>query len=121
MASGRSGPLGWTIERSPSKSQVRLVGEIDLSVVEALRSALHGSLRMDDLIVLNLHDVSFMDSTGLHLLVELKREVGASGGDLLLTSVSAAVERLFEISGLGSFFRDEAPVQPVARAAGMTG
>lgn len=113
MASGQVGLLSWTIvEPTPSRSEVKITGEIDLAVAGALASALDESLRLGDLVVLNLRDVSFMDSTGLHLFLDLKRRIEGAGGDLVLTSVSEAVGRLLEVTGTASFFDHTVRVNP---------
>lgn len=123
MPSGRVGLLSWTIERGPSGSEVTIAGEVDLAVLESLRMALDESLQMDDFVVLNLRDVSFMDSTGLQLLLDLKRKIDRGGGELMLTPVSAAVERVLEVSGMASFFdhvplADDRSISEVAEGAG---
>jgi anti-anti-sigma factor len=113
MPSGHSGSLSWTIERASSRSAVSFVGEIDLAVIAPLWSALESSLRMDDLVTLNLRGVSFIDSMGLRLLLGLKRDIEAAGGDLVLTSVSAPVKRVLEITGTASYF--SAPSSPAVQ------
>ena|SRR5581483_2766842 len=123
MASGQAGLLRWTIERASSISEVTILGEVDLAGVDRFKSALDESLRRDDLVLLNLRDVSFIDSTGLRLLIELKREIDARGGELVLKVTSEAVERLLDISGTSSFFRDitRTGARPMSAAVGLTG
>ena len=89
------------IQRGHSRT-VHLAGELDLMSAELLESTMRrlASDASDELIVLDLSDVSFMDSTGLRavlvgiaLCVEQNRELELLPGP-------AEVQRLFEISGL---------------------
>lgn len=75
-------------------------GELDLasspSLVVTGREALRrGSTR----VVVNLSDVSFMDSTGLAALINLHRSVERAGGRLTVVCPDGPVRQLFAISG----------------------
>ncbi len=81
---------------------VHLAGELDLMSAELLESAMRriAADGRDELIVIDLSDVSFMDSTGLRAVlvgiafcVERRRELELLPGP-------GEVQRLFEISGL---------------------
>ena len=75
---------------------MRLVGELDLSTVEALRAAL------DELPaganVLDLAELSFMDASGLHAF---EQYAGTLNGvrPLVLENVPPQVRRVFQITG----------------------
>jgi anti-anti-sigma factor len=123
MASGQLGLVSWTIEHSPGTSAVTISGEIDLSVADGLKSALYGSPGLEERVQLDLREVTFIDSIGLRLLLELKRAIEAAGGDLVLTSVSAAVSRVLDVSGTALYFASHAkahaaPLPGVAELAG---
>ena len=80
-----------------------LEGEIDITTAryldDALRSARETAAAR---IVVDLLRVSFIDSTGLHVLVE---HTGADDGDsrIRLTKGSPQAQRLFELSGAAEF------------------
>jgi len=84
-------PLG------PDAVVVRLEGEIDLSsakvLTEALESVLVGDLRD---IVIDASAVTFMDSTGLHALVQAKRNIHERGIRIILVP-SPQVRRTLEL------------------------
>ncbi len=84
---------------------VMLAGELDVSTVGRVYEELAGLAR-DGVchVALNLAEVSFMDSTGLALLVSEHKRSEAMGGELILFSPSRLVRRLFEVTGLESFF-----------------
>ncbi|MDP8968212.1 MAG: STAS domain-containing protein [Actinomycetota bacterium] len=83
-----------------------LSGELDLSgapvVEEELRSV------AADAIIIDLRGLTFIDSTGLRLLVETSRRTEACGQHLLLLPPVDRVFRVFEISGLDRLLPFEA-------------
>lgn len=66
-----------------------------------LQARLDGSARK---ILLNLERVSFMDSTGLGVLVSLIKMLGTDGA-IAVTGVQPPVRRLFELTRLDTVFR----------------
>ena len=81
---------------------VTVTGEIDVESCGLLRD---GLLRVvtdenDRCLVVNLSGVSFMDSTGLGVLVGVWRRLAARRGSLALASPSGQVQRLLRTAGL---------------------
>ena len=74
-------------------------GELDLVTVETLRAALDG-IESAERLVLDLRGLSFMDSTGLHLLVALHRRAQRDGLQLTLVAPAAPVDRAIQLCGL---------------------
>jgi anti-sigma B factor antagonist len=75
-----------------------LEGELDITTSPLLDSALERARATDAVgIVVDLIAVSFMDSTGLHLLIEHTRAEG-SRRRIRVTKGSPQVQRLFELS-----------------------
>jgi len=74
-----------------------LVGEIDSHTAPALGERLSGA---PENLVVDLAGVSFIDSSGLRILVEAHQLRSGADASLTLRSPSAAVQRLLEISGL---------------------
>ena len=81
-------------------SRTALKGEIDLSTVEdvesGLRSAIDGG---SGAIVLDLREVSFLDSSGLRLMLRLHQDLGEAGRRLILVQGPRRVARVFELAG----------------------
>jgi anti-sigma B factor antagonist len=76
-------------------------GELDLGSVDELRAA----LRRHDLvqcraIVLDLSGVSFLDSSGLSLVVQEHQCCERDGSDFRLVPGPETVQRVFEMTGL---------------------
>ena len=99
---------------------LKLSGELDLLTAPALRSALHahGSRRCSVLIV-DLSDVSFMDSSALSELIAYQQNAGAFGGKLLITGPRWEIRELFALAKLDEFFTvfDSAQQASAATAA----
>lgn len=54
--------------------------------------------------VLNLGNVGVLDSSGLAVLISLKKKVDSEGGALSLCHLSTMIGRLFELTGLSRAF-----------------
>jgi anti-sigma B factor antagonist len=76
-----------------------LVGEIDSYTAPALAERLANEPKV---LMVDLAGVTFIDSSGLRILVEAHRARIDADASLTLRSPSAAVQRLLEISGLSS-------------------
>lgn len=78
---------------------VALEGELDLGVKEQARAAIEraGATRV---LVIDLRELTFMDTSGVHLLLETRDECRASGRMLLVVSSPAHVQRGFAALGL---------------------
>lgn len=99
-------PLTITSQRKGSVHRVVAVGELDLATAEVLQRAL---LEVDDgaeIIVLDLSGLTFIDSTGLRLVLDLNERYGGKADRLRVVAGSPAVERLLDIVGL----RDQLPL-----------
>jgi anti-sigma B factor antagonist len=95
-------PPPFSCEVIPERDHVRIApsGELDLATVPELRAAVE-ELRASgfDHLVLDLRGMSFLDSTGLRLLLELAAEARADAHRLELIPGPPQVQRLFELSG----------------------
>jgi anti-sigma B factor antagonist len=74
-------------------------GEVDLSSVELLRSQIDAARRERTVTLIDLSEITFMDSSGLHLLIEAAREAEGDGWSLFVVRPSAPVRRVLEVSG----------------------
>jgi anti-anti-sigma factor len=81
-----------------------LRGELDLASVEALQEQLNRVMRGREAVAIDLSGLTFIDSSGLRMLVRAEQELRASGGRLVLVPGPRAVHRTFELTGLDSCF-----------------
>ena len=84
---------GWAV--------ARIGGEIDIASAPRLREQLiavitGGQARL----VLDLEHVTFLDSTGLGVIVGLLKRARTLGGDLRLVCTQPAVRKVFEVTAL---------------------
>lgn len=93
--------LSVTFSGDPGHPVVVVAGEIDLSTADQLRSALDAVLADSDRVEIDLSGTTFMDSTGLAVLIAAFRRLGESREALVLRDPSRAVIRLLEVSGVG--------------------
>jgi len=87
-----------TIESVEDARLIRAAGELDLSTVDQLRHELHAARENATTAVLDLSQVTFIDSTGLQLLLEETRAAVVSDWAFFILRPSAAVRRLIELS-----------------------
>jgi anti-sigma B factor antagonist len=92
-----SAVLHVTVESLDDARLVRARGEVDMSSVGALEAQLSADGPTTTL--LDLSGISFMDSTGLHALLDATRAADEHGGRLFVVRPSPQVLRLFEVSG----------------------
>jgi len=91
---------------SSGTATVRVTGEVDISSSKQLREALETSLgEACRELALDLSNVRFMDSSGLHALVETTQGFRRAGGVVSIHKPSPAVLRLLEITGLVRCFQ----------------
>jgi anti-anti-sigma factor len=81
-----------------SLASVQLAGELDLSNVSSLRAKF---ATIDGPAVVDLSEVTYLDSTALNELALLRRRVGA----VTLVVASPNVRRTLEIVGFSTSFR----------------
>ena len=100
---------------------VRAVGEIDLDTAKKLERTIGGMLDADCLsVIVNVEDVSYIDSTGLGVLAKAGNRVRAKGKQLCLVSPSPQMRRVIFSAALGSliglFDNEERAFEAVNRA-----
>src|SRR5690625_3008004 len=88
---------------------VRLSGELDHHESTALRENWQKKLLEEQVqhVILNLDEVSFMDSSGIGVLLGRYKEITKLGGELIVCSVSPAIKRILEMSGMFKIVRLE--------------
>ncbi|MFK9091508.1 anti-sigma factor antagonist [Bacillus salipaludis] len=80
---------------------VLVTGEIDAFTAPKLREELLPLAEgKNQLITVNLKDVSYLDSTGLGVFVGLFKQLKKNDGELKLVELSERLKRLFKITGL---------------------
>ncbi|MFI8929070.1 STAS domain-containing protein [Streptomyces sp. NPDC053474] len=91
--------IGHEGEPTEARAVLRLSGELDLEGAPSLAEAA-GPLLKDAsrTLVLDCHDVTFCDSSGLNTLLNLRQRAADSGARLLLARPSAHVRHLLRLT-----------------------
>lgn len=91
-----------TIEIQPGQERVivAVAGEIDIATVAELRERLFELAESNQSVIVDLSQVSFVDSTGLGALVGAAKRAAAHGGTLHVVGARPAVRQLFRVTGL---------------------
>jgi anti-anti-sigma factor len=108
-------PPAFTVheERRAGAIVVRLAGEVDVAASGAVRSRVDGAA--GGALVVELSEVTFVDSSGLRELLRAGMECERRGGRLLLAGVPPILERLLGLTGTAAMF-DVAPTLEAALA-----
>jgi anti-sigma B factor antagonist len=93
-----------SVENLESRRVIRARGEVDLSSVDALRRPLVAAREERLATLVDLAEVGFMDSTGLHLLLDAALDAETDGWSLSFRP-SPHVLRLLEVTGTADVLR----------------
>jgi anti-anti-sigma factor len=115
----RDGRFSYSITSLAGAARIQLRGEVDLEVEDRARAALDEAVNAaKESLVVDLSGLTFLDSTGLRLLIELRERFDGQGPALSLVPGNASVQRVLELTGVNRSFtftskHGEAPVTPV--------
>jgi anti-anti-sigma factor len=87
---------------------LRPSGELDLATSDTFRRDLRAALAGDpDRLVVDLADVSFLDSSGIAVLVSAFKAQRERQAELLVVNPQPIVQRALELVGLGTLIAAE--------------
>jgi anti-sigma B factor antagonist len=88
------------------RSVLQLTGELDLDSVRELRQHARAELagRRCRVLTIDMSGLTFIDSTGLGLLVELRNLAGTTDATVELANVPSGLARIIAIAGLAETF-----------------
>jgi len=84
------------------RTWVQAAGELDLSGAPELSGALRGAARVSGLVGLDLSELSCIDCSGVHAIVDASVKLRSKGRRLLVAGDSEPVRRLFAMTGTGT-------------------
>jgi len=99
--------MALTWEESNQQGVVLAVlrGEFDLQASRDLEPIFNRHLdQQTPALLLDFHEVAFIDSSGIASLITYFREARDFGGKLALARVSAPIQNVFNLVSLGTFF-----------------
>jgi len=98
----RTRPAPFRVDVRTERDVVRVCpfGEVDLDTVGQIRECLEQATATGAKhVVLDLRGVTFLDSTGLHMVLEADAASRAQGREFGLVGGPADVQRVFELTG----------------------
>jgi anti-anti-sigma factor len=101
---GKPGGVGTQVFTLRSESEGRacslyLQGELDLASFEVVDQVLRDAAQRTNEITIDLTDLTFMDVTGLRLVLEAAERARANGHSMRVTGTSGQVMRLMKKTG----------------------
>ena len=96
-------PTSWKVTEVADLRGDRLLvvhGELDIATAPELRRLLTGLRLRGHSVVLDLAEVTFIDSTGLSALMDAHFEAARDGWDFSVRHPSRAVRRVAELTGM---------------------
>jgi anti-sigma B factor antagonist len=103
------------INKFPDQIVVQCGGRMTADTTEKLRDAVKPLFAESKLVVLDLTNVSYLDSSGLGTIVGLSVSAKVAGSQLKLINLNERLKELFSLTRLGQFLtegRDPEPILP---------
>lgn len=90
------------VEQIGTTLVVKLSGEIDQSCAGTIREEIDRELKQSPIqnLILDFAKVSFMDSSGIGMILGRYKEIKMRGGKTMIIRVQPQVDRVLELSGL---------------------
>ena len=95
---------------------VDIRGEIDLSTVPVFKDALSAATEAGSHVIINMTDVTYMDSSGFGTLLSAKKRLRANGGSIHLVGCNDVIARMLHITRLNTIFSLHASEDDALRA-----
>ena len=81
---------------------IKLSGELDHHKANEIRTQIDEAIHenLPPRLIFDLHDVTFMDSSGIGVIMGRYKKVTALGGTVAFTGVNNCIDKLVQMSGL---------------------
>ncbi|MDD4957208.1 MAG: STAS domain-containing protein [Candidatus Omnitrophica bacterium] len=100
------------LEQKGDVSVFKIAGNIDIETSPEMKKEIDKAMAgKQKKVVMNLREVSYIDSSGLATLVEVLKNLRSYGGKMKISDLSDKISGLFEITKLNKLFdivQDEA-------------
>ncbi len=105
--------FGIQVVQNGASTRIAPTGELDIATTPALEQAIADATAEPGVtLVLDLRELTFMDSTGLRTLAQTNARAEQDGFTLAIWRGSRQIERVLEISGLGALLPlEDAPAE----------
>jgi anti-sigma B factor antagonist len=108
----------WWTEGGLNAAWVHLTGELDVDTTPLLEYTLSDPLSQARLVVLDMRELAFMDSSGVHAIVNASARARQGGRRLVVLRGPPDVDRLFMLTGNSRDVEsgDVDPIEPSVEA-----
>jgi anti-sigma B factor antagonist len=89
----------------PGRITVTLTGECDLSAREHLTAILLDALSRSPAVFVDVADVTFLDSSGVHSLITAHHAAKAAGAHVYVVNAVGQVAAVLELTGVDALLR----------------
>lgn len=89
----------WTVEEGVNAARVHVTGDLDIATTPRLEAGIEDALARVHLVVVDLGDLAFIDSSGVHALVRASTRARKAGRRVVVLRGRSAVHHLFALTG----------------------
>lgn len=81
---------------------IKLFGELDHHNAMEVRTKIDDKIDREKVyrVIMDFRDVSFMDSSGLGMLINRYKKVAENGGEIFIVNANERVDKIFSVSGI---------------------
>ena len=103
---GANEQLQIEVRQEADRVVVKLEGELDMANAPLLQSSIESDeLAATKTVVLDLQGLTFLDSTGLRIILAAREQCWRRGQEFAVTPGSQQVQRLLSVTGVGEHLR----------------
>lgn len=86
---------------------VKLSGEVDLYNASKIKDMIATHIKNSTAknIIIDLNEVTYIDSTGIGTLISIKQMIQGANGELRLIHVTNSIKKIFELTKLNMLFK----------------
>ncbi|MHA6480683.1 STAS domain-containing protein [Paenibacillus sp. strain BS8-2] len=102
-------PFNVRTEEKNGEFTMYLEGELDLAAVPQLQCVLENVLKRTDVaLVLHLGNLTYIDSTGIGVIVSILKTRDQLGAPFYVQETPAKIKRLFDLTGISGYIKEGA-------------
>lgn len=91
------------VKETEESNVIYLEGELDLAVAARFRSTIEQLIPSQKAIILNLQDLTYIDSTGMGIIIFLLKARAEDGKGFAVEDIPLKIKRLFDLTGITKF------------------
>ncbi len=94
---------------------VSLQGDLDHHVTEQIRTEIDGMVSRQRIftIAFDFRNVSFMDSSGIGLIMGRYKRIKPAGGEIYVSNLNCRIQRIFGLSGLNGITKQSHEIDSI--------